>query len=134
MLTATLLCICVCVFVCMLECFINWVSEEACSKIDINRCEFVCQHSTCAWLCVTHSCTAGYAFSAGSCCTVNRWHSWKKCQASNNAHCCCFCTLSLWLLSLSPSPSLSDGLFLCSYPAEEQEKQTQREVLYGKFV
>ena len=50
--------------------------------------------------------------------------------------CCCFCchTLSLLPPAPSPSPSLSAALFLGSYPAEEQEKQTQQEVFTCPFV
>lgn len=87
-----------------------------------------CQHRGCG---VTHSCTAGHSFSAGSCCTVSRWHSWRKSLAPDNG-CCCCCTLSLW--PPCPSPSLSAALFLGSYPAEEQEKQTHRVVFVCKSV
>lgn len=69
---------------------------------------------------VTHSCTAGHAFYAGSCCTVSRWHSWRKNLAPDNA--CCCRPFFLW----APSPSLSLG----SYPAEEQDTQKHR----GRFV
>ena len=69
---------------------------------------------------LTHSCTAGHAFYAGSCCTVSRWRSWRKNLTPDHA-CCCRPSF-LW----APSPSLSLG----SYPAEEQDKQKQR----GKFV
>lgn len=135
-----------CRFVCVLECSNKWVSVHAGSSMGRNRCEFACELSTCACVrqavcgCVytcgcgaTHSCTAGHAFSAASCRTMSRWHSWKKSLAPNHA-CCCSRCCTLSLLSPSPSPSLSAALFLGSYPAEQQEKQTQREVFICKFV
>lgn len=118
---------------------------SAVALAQIDTCMCVCERSTCALVCqaenkrgcvsncdcgVTHSCTAGHAFSAASCCTVSRWHSWRKNLAPDNACSCCCCTLFLWL----PSPSLSAALFLGSYPAEEQEMQAQREVFICKLV
>lgn len=133
----------------MLEYSNKWVVEHACSqrRYGIKRCKFVSERSTCALVCqtenkrgcvytcgcgVTHSCTAGHAFSAGSCCTVSRWHSWKKHLAPKNARCWFSCrTLCLSLWPLAPSPSLFAALFLGSYPAEEREEQTHR---WGGFT
>lgn len=63
----------------------------------------------------THSCTAGHAFSAGSCCTASRLHSWRRNPAPGDAR----SPLSLW----PPSPSLSAALCLGSYPAREQAQE-----------
>lgn len=65
---------------------------------------------------VTHSCTAGHAFSAGSCCRASRWHSWRKSRAPGGGG-------SLPLLPpplQRRPPRLSAGPSLGSYPAGEQ--------------
>lgn len=66
---------------------------------------------------VTHSCTAGRAFSAETCHTASRWHSWRKNPAPDNDYCGCFCIFFLW----PPCLSLFAALSLGSYPAEEEE-------------
>lgn len=128
--------VCVCV-VRLPVCMSAPLSECACS---INRCELVHERSTCAHMCptenkrgcvytcgcgVTHSCTAGHAFSAAPCCTMSTWHNWRRNLAPNDAHCCECHTFSLW--APCPSPSLSETLFRGSYPAEEQGK---REIVF----
>lgn len=130
------MCMCVCgLFTCVHECATKWASECACS---INRCELVHERGTCAHMCptekkrgcvytcgcgVTHSCTAGHAFSAAPCCTTSTWHNWRRNLAPNDAHCCECHTFSLWAPCPCPSPCLSEALFRGSYPAEEQGKR-----------
>lgn len=87
--------------------------------VRVRVCVHVCVHlrvCVSASVGVTHSCTAGCAFAAGSCCRVSRWHSWRRTPVPAGG-----CSRLHLHLHLRP-PWLSAGLSLGSYPAGEQRQ------------